>query len=30
MDGIRSFFDGIMDVIASFFVRILYLLSGQL
>ncbi len=23
-DGIRSFFDGILDVITSFFVKILY------
>jgi len=28
MDRIRSFFDGIMDVIASFFVSILYLFNG--
>ncbi len=29
-DKIRSTLDGIMDVFASFFVRILFLLSGQL
>ncbi len=29
-DKIRSALDGILDVITSFFVRILFLLSGQL
>ena len=28
MDALRSFFDGIMDVVASFFVRILYFFDG--
>ena len=30
MDTIRSFFDGMLDVITSFFVKILYMLNGQL
>ena len=30
LDGFRSFFDGIADIVASFFVRILYFFSGQL
>ena len=30
MENIKSFFDGILDVITSFFVRILYMLNGQL
>lgn len=30
MDKIRAFFDGILDVFTSFFVKILYLFNGQL
>ena len=30
MDKLKEFFDGIMDVISSFFVRILYFFNGQL
>lgn len=30
MDKIREFFDGFLDLIASFFVKILYFFSGQL
>ncbi len=30
MEKLRTFFDGILDVITSFFVRILYLFNGQL
>ncbi len=26
--GLRSFFDGILDLITSFFVKILYLFNG--
>ncbi len=30
MDKIREFFDGILDVITSLFVKILYMFNGQL
>ena len=30
MEKITEFFDGILDVITSFFVKILYLFNGQL
>lgn len=29
MDSIKTFFDGILDVITSFFVKILYMFNGQ-